>query len=108
MSPPAGLMTFAWVMFFTMATYINAGWMREQVCLHMCPYARFQSAMFDKNKLAVGYSIRDSRNHVIVLRQILKQRLTTPIENRSFRDSYIFFFSKIDQHISQKLKVTGL
>jgi cytochrome c oxidase accessory protein FixG len=49
------LMTFAWVMFFTLATYINAGWMREQVCMYMCPYARFQSAMFDRDTLIVSY-----------------------------------------------------
>ncbi|AYF88124.1 cytochrome c oxidase accessory protein CcoG [Pseudomonas sp. JS3066] len=44
-----------WVIFFTAATYINAGWMREQVCIHMCPYARFQSVMFDKDTLIVSY-----------------------------------------------------
>lgn len=41
--------------FFTFATYGNAGWMREIMCLHMCPYARFQSAMFDKDTLTVSY-----------------------------------------------------
>ena len=41
--------------FFTFATYGNAGWMREMVCLHMCPYARFQSAMFDKDTITVSY-----------------------------------------------------
>lgn len=49
------LTAFAWITFFTLATYINAGWMREQVCIHMCPYARFQSAMFDRNTLIVSY-----------------------------------------------------
>lgn len=44
-----------WLFFFTSATYINAGWMREQVCLYMCPYARFQSAMFDADTLIVSY-----------------------------------------------------
>jgi cytochrome c oxidase accessory protein FixG len=44
-----------WILFFTCATYINAGWLREQVCLYMCPYARFQSAMFDKDTLIVSY-----------------------------------------------------
>ena len=44
-----------WTLFFTAATYINAGWMREQVCKYMCPYARFQSAMFDKDTLIVSY-----------------------------------------------------
>ncbi|MGL4449238.1 MAG: cytochrome c oxidase accessory protein CcoG [Shewanella sp.] len=46
---------YFWVIFFTLATYGNAGWMREIMCLHMCPYARFQSAMFDKNTFIVGY-----------------------------------------------------
>ncbi|MGW7771569.1 cytochrome c oxidase accessory protein CcoG [Pseudomonas machongensis] len=44
-----------WVVFFTAATYLNAGWLREAVCMHMCPYARFQSVMFDKDTLAVAY-----------------------------------------------------
>jgi len=50
-----GLVSAAWIFFFTAATYINAGWMREQVCIYMCPYARFQSAMFDKDTLIVSY-----------------------------------------------------
>ncbi|OAN12633.1 cytochrome c oxidase accessory protein CcoG [Photobacterium jeanii] len=44
-----------WVLFFTGCTYANAGWMRSIVCIHMCPYARFQSAMFDKDTYIVGY-----------------------------------------------------
>ncbi len=44
-----------WVFFYGFATYGNAGWMREQVCKYMCPYARFQSAMFDKDTLIVSY-----------------------------------------------------
>ncbi|MDP3847305.1 MAG: cytochrome c oxidase accessory protein CcoG [Pseudomonas sp.] len=47
-----------WLLFFTSLTYLNAGWMREQVCLHMCPYARFQSVMFDRNTLNVAYDSR--------------------------------------------------
>ena len=46
---------FSWTVFFTCATYINAGWMREQVCKYMCPYARFQSVMFDHDTLIVSY-----------------------------------------------------
>ena len=42
-------------MFYGFATYGNAGYMREQVCKYMCPYARFQSAMFDKDTLIIGY-----------------------------------------------------
>jgi len=44
-----------WVLFYGFATYGNAGWMREQVCKYMCPYARFQSAMFDKDSLIITY-----------------------------------------------------
>lgn len=43
------------VVFFTLATYGNAGWMREIMCTHICPYARFQSAMFDKDTFIVAY-----------------------------------------------------
>jgi cytochrome c oxidase accessory protein FixG len=46
---------YAWILFFTLATYINAGWLREQVCMYMCPYARFQSVMFDHDTLVVSY-----------------------------------------------------
>jgi cytochrome c oxidase accessory protein FixG len=44
-----------WIVFYGFATYGNAGWLREQVCTYMCPYARFQSAMFDRDTLIVTY-----------------------------------------------------
>lgn len=44
-----------WISFYGLATYGNAGFLREQVCLHMCPYARFQGVMFDKDTLIVTY-----------------------------------------------------
>jgi len=44
-----------WLIFYSFATYGNAGWLREQVCMYMCPYARFQSAMFDKDTLVISY-----------------------------------------------------
>ena len=49
--------TWVWVsMFiFTFATYVNAGYMREQMCIQICPYGRFQSVMFDKDTLVVSY-----------------------------------------------------
>lgn len=43
------------IFIFTASTYANAGWMRSIFCIHMCPYSRFQSAMFDKNTYSVGY-----------------------------------------------------
>ena len=44
-----------WVLFYGLATYGNAGFLREQVCKYMCPYARFQGAMFDRDTLIVSY-----------------------------------------------------
>ncbi len=44
-----------WVLFYGFATYGNAGYLREQVCKYMCPYARFQSAMFDRDTLIITY-----------------------------------------------------
>ena len=44
-----------WTLFYGFATYGNAGFLREQVCQYMCPYARFQSAMFDKDTLVITY-----------------------------------------------------
>jgi cytochrome c oxidase accessory protein FixG len=58
----AGLVTFSlagwtlfWLGFFTVVTYVFGAVLREQVCLYMCPYARFQSAMFDPDTLIVSY-----------------------------------------------------
>ena len=44
-----------WIFFFTSATYLNAGWLREKVCFHMCPYGRFQSSMVDADSLVISY-----------------------------------------------------
>ena len=54
-----------WILFYSLATYGNAGFMREQVCKYMCPYARFQSAMFDADTLVVGYDAKrgEPRGH---------------------------------------------
>lgn len=46
---------FFWVAFFTLATFVNAGMLRQQVCKYMCPYARFQSVMYDADTLTVFY-----------------------------------------------------
>lgn len=50
------------VLFFTLCTYGNAGWMREIMCTHICPYARFQSAMFDKDTFTVTYDEKRGEN----------------------------------------------
>jgi cytochrome c oxidase accessory protein FixG len=55
MSGSFGSWEVFWGLFYSAATYGNAGFMREQVCKYMCPYARFQSAMFDKDTLIVSY-----------------------------------------------------
>jgi cytochrome c oxidase accessory protein FixG len=44
-----------WILFYGFATYGNAGWLREQVCIYMCPYARFQGVMFDRDTLLITY-----------------------------------------------------
>ena len=44
-----------WIVFYALATYGNAGYLREQVCKYMCPYARFQGAMFDRDTLIISY-----------------------------------------------------
>jgi len=47
-----------WIFFYGIATYGNAGFLREQVCLYMCPYARFQSVMFDPDTLVISYDTK--------------------------------------------------
>ena len=47
-----------WIFFYGFATYGNAGWMREQLCKYMCPYARFQSVMFDPDTLVITYDAK--------------------------------------------------
>jgi cytochrome c oxidase accessory protein FixG len=44
-----------WLFFYSAATYGNAGYLREQICIYMCPYARFQAAMIDNNTLVIAY-----------------------------------------------------
>ncbi len=46
---------WTWIGIFTIATYLNAGWMREQICMYACPYGRFQSVMFDRDTLIISY-----------------------------------------------------
>ncbi len=53
----AGSWTYFWVFFLAAATYANAGFLREQICTFMCPYARFQGAMFDQDTLTVTYDV---------------------------------------------------
>jgi cytochrome c oxidase accessory protein FixG len=62
-----------WIVFYGFATYGNAGYLREQVCKYMCPYARFQSAMFDRDTLVISYDAargepRGARSHDVAAR----------------------------------------
>jgi cytochrome c oxidase accessory protein FixG len=54
-----------WIFFFSAATYVNAGWLREQVCIYMCPYGRFQSVMLDRDTLIISYDEKrgETRGH---------------------------------------------
>ncbi|MBS7325599.1 MAG: cytochrome c oxidase accessory protein CcoG [Thiopseudomonas sp.] len=54
--------SYFWVGFFTVMTYLAAGYLREQVCIYMCPYSRFQSVMFDKDTLIVSYDAKRGEN----------------------------------------------
>ncbi|NMG30644.1 cytochrome c oxidase accessory protein CcoG [Aromatoleum evansii] len=47
-----------WLVFYGLFTYVQAGFAREAVCQHMCPYSRFQGVMFDRNTATVSYDIR--------------------------------------------------
>ncbi len=51
----ASAAVYGFVGLFTGTTYLLAGWAREQVCIYMCPWPRFQSAMFDEHSLVVTY-----------------------------------------------------
>ncbi|OGB99466.1 MAG: cytochrome c oxidase accessory protein CcoG, partial [Burkholderiales bacterium RIFCSPLOWO2_12_FULL_67_210] len=51
-----------WVFFYGFATYGNAGFLREQVCKQMCPYARFQSALIDMDSMVIAYDAGRGEN----------------------------------------------
>lgn len=51
----AGFWPMFWTVFYGVATYLNAGLVREKVCLHMCPYGRFQGSLMDDRTLNVAY-----------------------------------------------------
>ena len=51
----AGPWVYTFVAMLTFSTYLFAGWAREQLCIYMCPWARFQAAMFDEDSLIVTY-----------------------------------------------------
>lgn len=48
--------TGIWILALTLSTYFMAGFARENICKYACPYARFQSAMFDRDTLIISYA----------------------------------------------------
>ena len=75
-----------WVLFYSLATWGNAGFLREQVCKYMCPYARFQSAMFDRNTLIIAYDslrgeTRGSRRKGSLASVLERARGLLPVDN---------------------------
>jgi cytochrome c oxidase accessory protein FixG len=52
----ASASVYGFTALFTATTYVLAGWAREQVCIYMCPWPRFQSAMFDEHTKLVTYA----------------------------------------------------
>ncbi len=53
--PALGAWELFWIVFYAAFLYLMAGFMREQMCKYMCPYARFQGVMFDPDTLIIGY-----------------------------------------------------
>jgi cytochrome c oxidase accessory protein FixG len=70
-----------WMLFYAFATYGNAGYLREQVCKYMCPYARFQGAMFDRNTLIISYDTRRGEHRGARKRSVpsVLARATAPV-----------------------------
>lgn len=56
---------FFWILFFSILTYLNIYWFKEQFCFLVCPYARLQSVMFDNNTIIVNYDEKrgEKRGH---------------------------------------------
>ncbi|WP_028006632.1 cytochrome c oxidase accessory protein CcoG [Solimonas flava] len=66
-----------WVLFYGFATWGNAGFLREQVCKYMCPYARFQSAMFDRDTLIIAYDEKRGEPRKGIFKKLMQQRAPT-------------------------------
>jgi cytochrome c oxidase accessory protein FixG len=62
-----------WSLFYGFATWGNAGFMREQVCKYMCPYARFQSAMFDRDTLIISYDARRGEPRKSKMKKLMRE-----------------------------------
>jgi cytochrome c oxidase accessory protein FixG len=57
-SPAAHPEAFSWVLAFSLITYFDFAWFREQLCLIVCPYGRLQSALTDRDTVVIGYDAK--------------------------------------------------
>src|SRR3546814_4290655 len=83
-----------WVLFYALATWGNAGFLREQVCKYMCPYARFQGAMFDRDTLIIAYR---SEEHTSELQSLMRISYAVFCLKKKIYNSNIF---KLHTYIS--------
>ncbi|MBN2907600.1 MAG: cytochrome c oxidase accessory protein CcoG [Rhodobacteraceae bacterium] len=46
---------YSTILVLTLTTFIFGGFMREQICIYMCPWPRIQAAMMDEDTITIGY-----------------------------------------------------
>lgn len=56
-SPSEHPSAFGVMAFITAVLLFSFGWFREQFCIIMCPYGRFQSVLMDESSMVVGYDV---------------------------------------------------
>ncbi len=98
-----------WLLFYALATYGFAGVLREQVCKYMCPYARFQSAMFDRNTLIISYDAKRGEPRGARKKGSLSSVLERPrgLIDEQLADNYVIANAKI-KHTGDAAVSTGL
>lgn len=85
-----GFTELSWILGIAGMTYVMAGFAREHVCTYMCPYSRFQSAMFDDNTLIITYDKNRGETRGKLAkeeREWLEQNKTAKI-SQSFKNSF--------------------
>ncbi|ARD20435.1 cytochrome c oxidase accessory protein CcoG [Shewanella japonica] len=98
----SGFWTGVWVWFFALCTYLNAGWMREMMCLHCCPYSRFQAVMFDANTKTVSYDAARGENRGP------RKRNKKSIKNQATTESSNGLGDCVDCHLCVDVCPTGI
>lgn len=98
-----------WLLFYSLATYGFAGVLREQVCKYMCPYARFQSAMFDRNTLIISYDAKRGEPRGARKKGSLSSVLERPrgLIEENLANDYVIANAKI-KHTGDAAISTGL